>query len=383
MNTRIAVPFFVVLFCATTLLHAQEKIDPAFDLIDPFLKENTFLVVHVDLKSLDVDAIVAKVKPQMMEGTESAIRFGAKFQGKENDEDFLAQARKQAEAAIDAQIAMVKSTVRSILDAGVEGVFFLSMMETVQTLPVIMAIPGEPTFDSQVTELIRSMGFAKAGFADDMTFYALSPDPNMVAMMTGGAVPLANLETASTAPKVSPESFMTTLRKTKKKYRTEINDALYLQRKSPIRVVFAPSVGMKGWAQMAAPAMLAGLPEGLQVDQKDILAIVKDFVNLSVGIDPVTARFNIAAQFPSEESAENAGKFFAGLAAGVEDETTRTLVHEFLPKLNKNRLILVLKEEHFEKLAAVGPMLTGPGGMGEISVEVEENENTESSDSME
>ncbi len=364
MKTRIAFLTIGLLFCLfpVGVLHAQaEKIDPAFGLAKPFLKENTYLVAHVDLKALDLDAIAEKLKPSMYEGAKTGVQFGAKFQGKENDEAFLAEAQKQAEQAIDAQVEEYKMLVKSVVDAGVDGVFFFSMMETMQTFPVVMAIPGEtePEFDDRVTELLSSMGFAKSGFTDGMTYY-VKGNALAAAGMPGAPAP------ATQAPAASPESFLPLLQRLKAKERKEINDALYLQRKSPVRLVFAPSLGMKGMAQMFLPAAMANLPEGVVVDQKAVTAIVKDFVCLSVGVDPRTWQTNIAAQFPSDESATAAETFFSGLAGDLEDEATQALVGEFLPKANKNRLILVIKEEQIKKLSAVGAQGGMPGGMSPV-----------------
>ncbi len=344
------VTLFAACFVGMVAQAQSTKTDPVFETIKPLLKENTYLVAHVDLAALDIDALAEKFRPQMLEGAETAVQFGAKLQGKENDEAFLAESRKQAEQMIDEEIAKTKVMVQSVLDAGVEDLFFFAMTETMQTFPLVLAIPGEPELDESVTAMLAAGGFLKAGVADGMTFFV----NRALAMMPpglGGAP-----STALQASQPEPARFMAVLKRAKAKPRKEFNDALYLQRKSPIRVVFAPTLGMKGMAQMFLPSLLSNLPPEMKIDPKSLGSMVKDFVSLSVGVNLETGKFNIAAEFPSEQSAAAAGAFLTGLASGIEDENMQKIIKPFLPKPIKQRLILVVKEEQLKEWAEAGPM---------------------------
>ena len=399
MRTRIVTLFAVALFCLTGIAGAQEKIDPAFERIEPFLKENTFLVTHVDLKNLDLDALGKKVVEKVnkvidtMEASQKTEEDGSKKDDSQNppqpgNESAMAFGDPKAMVGmmVEMTLAPMKQVRQGMLDAGVEEFFTFSMVETMKSFSEIMAIPGEPNFDDQTAEALRMAGYMKAGFGDDMTFYVkpVGAAP-MGGVMSGMAPGMASEAVPTNAPKVSPESFMNALRRAKTKYRPEINDALYLQRKSPIRVVFAPSKMMKDSFRVIQ-AMLPVPPEMIGVDSEKLAQLVREMETLSVGLDLAALRLNAAIQFSDAEKAEETEKIFSEFGATVEDEMARVLVHEFLPKANKKRLILVVKEEQIDKLIDAAPqiaaMMPTTGPMGGMTVEVEETE-AASTDSME
>lgn len=333
-----------ILLCLSSVVRAQEKTDSAYEKIAPFVKENTFLVAHVDLKKLELDTFFDKFQ-------ERAIRFtkeGMKLAGIEEDP------ASQIEE-IESDIGTAKTTAAEALaqfsNAGAEEFYFLSGMENLQSCVGLLAVPGEIDVNEDLREMLDSLYIYHAGVLDGMTFF----------VMTNAGM------TSDTDVKTILKQYGTF----KVKDRPEFNTAFNLQGKSPIRVVFGPSIGLRGMAQMMLPMAFAQSPTPVdQETQKFIMSLVNTTQSVSIGATPESLRLNIAVQFSSEKIAKetedkiretyedgvkNAGDSMAQYPEELRTETlkiienTKPLVADLFPKANKDRLVLVVDEKLIDK----------------------------------
>lgn len=360
---RIVSSFFVaslvLVLVAGSRLNAQTPKDPAFEAIAPLLKRETFLVVHVDVKKLDIDAIADKCSEQFKKFMDEVNKQGSATP----ELGTLTLSISDAEDETSQVKTTAKGIVDSLLAAGVNEFYILSMKETVQQIPAFFAVPGQPNVNEELGAMLKSVGIHNAGTLDNFTIYAAE---------TSGAGAMMPGMTGMTPPEDDPEArtklhqgLMKTLKTIKAARRPEINAALHLQRKSPVRIVFAPTAGLKGMAQQFAPMWAGQVPMPDGVDLRAVLASFADLQTISLGIDLAAFRFNFAGQFANEAKAAKADALIRKLAEMSQeeemDEATKEAFEDFLPKLRKNRLLLVvhggLLDKHQEKMADISSIV--------------------------
>jgi hypothetical protein len=231
--------------------------------------------------------------------------------------------------------AFAKETLQTFRNAGVDEFYVMTVLEFVQTYPVIIAIPGEPKLSSEILRMLEEQHIFKAGFETDTTFFVMSNE-------------------FPPAPALG-RTFLRPFVALKSPLRPDIHAAMRLQSKSPIRIIFTPTAGLKAMAQMFLPMAMAQSPT--PVDTNAVMSFIKDMESVSIGIDPAALRINFAVQLPSEEIAQKAGKLLATTYEKSLDESPdpafakaiKPLVIEFIPKPKKNRLILVINEALIDK----------------------------------
>ena len=270
-------------------LAAQTTTDPAAEKIAPLIKENTHTIVHIDLTRIDPEAIFATLDTI----TKRVI-------GKVKEKEPEIFAAPETEMQISSGLMMGKTMLMMALtafdEADVHEIYVLSSMEQTLSAPVVILLPTATKPGEQLEGLLAQAMLH--GIGEHNGFYCYVPaDSKIVADGDDAATLFKNGRT---------------------KARPEIVAALDLQKKSPIRVVFAPSTGMKGMAGMMLPGLLQQMPEGINIKQQDISAVIKDTESVSLGITPEGPRMTFAVQTPSEESAKAMHETLGKLADVIE-----------------------------------------------------------------
>lgn len=326
MKTKSLVLCLSLLLAWTAALSAQSA-DPAYEAIKPLIKQNTMLVAHVDLENLALDtmfdkletrfaAVMAKAAPMMEEGDAEAMQT-------------------ETEQQLGMGRLMSGAMLQSLAENGVTEFYVLSVVELMQEYPAIIAVPGEPDLPEELEAMLEGMDATKVGVVEGMTLFAVSANAQPIA----GAQFLRRFNALKTAE------------------RPEITAAMKLQGKSPIRVVFAPPAALKGMAQMMLPMMMAEVPA--EIDAKLLMDVVQQVESVSLGVTPGELRINAAVQFPTEELPK---KIEVELASQLDKTLTdvpdgamlmmaamKPMIDDFMPKANKNRLILVVNEKKLDK----------------------------------
>lgn len=317
------------LFARTTF--AQEKTDPVYEKIAPYIRTNTLFVSHVDLGKLDIDTAAEKLKARITKLLDSAGEMGGDESADSLKEEF--------ETEFEAGKESLKQSLQILEDAGISEFYTLTMLEFVETFPVILVIPGEVTVDEKIMDMLE-IPMLPGGRDGSMSFFMVAADPSGLS-------------------EEEVKKAYGQLMKLKVAKRPEINAAFALQSKSPIRLVFAPPAGLKGMAQMFAPAALAEMP--FPIDATKVSDLIRNTQTISAGIDPAALRLNLAIQMPTDQAAKESDEFIRSvydkaLEGDDADPMTKMMmqqfkpiVMDFLPKANKNRLILVLNEALLDK----------------------------------
>ncbi len=319
--TKYLLGCLTLLLVWTATLSAQT--DSAYEKIKPFIKTNTLAVAHVDLENLNLDTMFDKLETRALDILE---KIGPALGG----DDEVAEAKKNVKEQLGMGKLLSGQVIQNLTESGITELYVLSVLELAQEFPAILVLPGQPELPPEVMAMLGEAGAKQSVTLDGMTLFPVNP---------GG---------------VDPTQFLNRFKALKTADRPEIEAAMKLQGKSPIRILFGPSMGLKGMAQM----MLTGTP--VEIDQELVTETVKQVQSVSFGVTPGELRINIAAQFPSEELPQKLEtELVRMLEQAMKDEvpegveamiaTLKPLFEDFLPKANKNRLIVVINEKKLDK----------------------------------
>lgn len=328
---------------------AQENADPVADKIAPLLKENTYLLAHVDLKRLDAESLPSSLKQWATHALATAETQAPGAITEKHKTEFLQM--------IEISKTGLSETFRLFEKEGVAELYAFCNVEGLQAFPLALALPGEGPFSEDLGRALKFLGFHHAGVLKGFSLYVY----------------------LSGKPAQAPEAAVTLWKSLPVKERPEIAAALKLQAKSPIRIVFAPSKSMKTIVKMAVPALLQQVP-GMSdyVPAESINKLLDAMETASVGFQPASPRLNMAVQLPDEKTAAGMGTLITktvdtalkqlqdyakkemeayGIAITPEMQKQidrqmlplKKTVNEYVPQVKKNRLILVFDEKKFEE----------------------------------
>ncbi len=324
-----------LLMAWTTTLSAQT--DTVYEKIKPFIKQNTFVVAHVDLENLNLDTMFTTVETR-------AIDLLDQFGALGNSADEVAGMKDSVKENLGLAKAQVEHILQKLAESGISEVYAFSVFELIQEFPVILAVPGTPDLSSEMDDLLEGMG------ASDGLQSAVSLDGMTMLPLSGGPAQVPFLKRFSALKTTN---------------RPEIEAALKLQNKSPIRVVFAPTPALKAMGQMAVPMMMQEAEMPVKIAPQLVTETIQQVESISLGIAPGELRINFAAQFPAEETPkkledeivrihEESLKLLPPEAQAGMSLVIKPVFEDFRPKAKGKRLILVITEKKLTKYQ--GPM---------------------------
>ncbi|MDR0336214.1 MAG: hypothetical protein LBI18_03890, partial [Planctomycetaceae bacterium] len=287
----------------------------------------------------------------------------------------------------------------SLRASGIREIYILSTMEIIQQCPALIAVHGKINLSPELKAQFESSGIYLlpeqiSGFT---IFAVVTPSQNQPPVVTDETDIDADknpFETNTTPPTPTPapsttsptipdanspaeldsnienklanemtdklQNVVNIFRKLKTKDRNEIKSALHIQRKSPIRVVFAPSGGLKTMANMMAPLAATTIPNATESTKEQIndsLKILNKLQTVSIGFIPEEIRFNFAIEFLTEQEAQDTyvlvkKSFNAAKNSMIEDmkktnenlppeqiAKVTKLIDNFTPQLRKHRIL--------------------------------------------
>ncbi len=361
----------VLLLAWTVTLSAQE--DEAYAKIKPLLKQNTIVVAHVNVEKLGYDRMVEKMKPLLLTAIDTAL----KNTGLEQDEK-AKHIREETENGFGNDTS--GQSIDALVAGGVKELYILCIQDLLKDYPMILAMPGEVTLSSEVQEVFEKENITRAGTVEGFTLF-VAEMPEVQAAMPGGAPGMSGgMPGGGGNTKKKPldvAAFLNTFNRLKPMdenpaYETEFK----LHGNSPIRVVFAPTKGLKAMAQLAVSMHLkkeeGEPPTPFDLSPEKAVNVIRHFQLGSLGVAPGSLRLNVTALFDSEESAAETQKLFADLFEAVnafeipKDEDSEANPFAVLmevmfqmmkamfnpvliPEINKDRVNLRLNEKKIEQ----------------------------------
>ncbi|MDR3109456.1 MAG: DUF1559 domain-containing protein [Planctomycetaceae bacterium] len=252
------------------------------------IMENTYLYVYINLKQIDADAIFDNAK-------KIALRFIGKAK-KKSPKTFKSQTPEQElQMGLTVGKQQLVTWMETFEKEGISEIIILQSLEYQTHTPYLVLFPTtqEPgkKFNLKLTAgdtmfaPLKSIGKFKG-------CYCYVPAASQAATANMDAAAIFKLGKIRNSPVV-------------------INDALELQKRSPIRIIFAPSSGLRSLATLAIPAFIAQIPEEteaeLEIDKKaltkDINYLITNTQSISIGITPQDPRITFAIQTPTEKAA--------------------------------------------------------------------------------
>lgn len=345
MKTRLFL-LLVSVFCLSASVFAQES-DAVYKAVEPLVTTNTYLVAHVDLEKLDLDAFFDKLKPR---AERIVDKMAARIPGSDAE---IVQTKSEITNQLNLGKTTASSFVQGFIGAGINELYVLGTMELMQQYPVVVAVPGDSELSPQADMLFMMMQLQRVGFRDGMTFFVMIA-PNM----------------ADPSKTPEPKGLFTFMDVLKTADRPEIREAFALHAKSPAKIVLAPSDGLKLLAQMMIPTLLAQAPSPQPIDQKVLLDFIQKTKSSSLGINPAMVRINFALQVTDEETAKSMAEQvqkaldesirsipsqLAEMPQEMRDavikqtEAIKPFYADLLPKPLKDRLISVFNEKLLDK----------------------------------
>jgi hypothetical protein len=289
----------------------------------------------------------------------------------------------------------------SLRASGIKEFYVLSNMEIVQQCPALIAVPGRVDLKPELKLQLESVGiyflpdrigncaiFAVAAssmnrssvvanesdvdsdtaqpenpFESNPTESTPATPPTPAATIPDANTPnvlvdVVGQKTESDMAKM--QNVLNVFRRLKNKDREEIKSALHIQRNAPIRVVFAPSTGIKAMANMMAPLAANSIPNANDTIKEQInssLQVLNKLKSVSIGIIPEAIRLNFAMEFMTEKEAQDAYvivvKSFNAAKKNVVEEFKKSnesmpkeqitkvtkLMDNFMPQLRKHRIL--------------------------------------------
>ncbi|MDR2344459.1 MAG: DUF1559 domain-containing protein [Planctomycetaceae bacterium] len=314
----------------------------------------------------------------------------------------------------------IGSTLKDLRDNGIKELYILSTMEILQQCQAIIAVQGKIKLNPKLKTKFQSNGIHLLSdslngftvFAYDPNSVQLSPNPTNNTIIDPNNPQPENLDdsdintpsdntliTTQDNPanpnpnpnpnRLSPDGNQTNtpsnavidtinkydnvvkiFKNLKTAKRSEIQSGLHIHRNAPIRIVFAPSSGLKSLASMA-PMFIAGNPALKSKSTQDIiktgLQIFSKLQSVSIGFIPENIRLNFAIEFMKEEDAQSAytliKKIFNDIKSALnenfkeEQENTppeqaahitnlvNKLLDTFMPHLRKHRIVYSVTEK--------------------------------------
>ncbi|MGL6193452.1 MAG: hypothetical protein ACRC2T_01360 [Thermoguttaceae bacterium] len=314
----VCVVLSTILLCSTCLVYAKE--DSSTKKIAPLLKENTIFVAHIDVKKLDVDAIFSQIESRIQLVTTAYSNVAPN--GKSDAAKLQAQCKKQ----LNSVKKEIKKTQKHFLDAKVKDIYVMSVLELLDTCPLIIAVPGNPTIKADVKKCFDELNFQSAGTKNEWTYFVVSSKDNA-------------------------KSFLKTFDALKSAKRSDIETALALQSKMPIKLVYAPSEQLKSLVKASLPAMIQNTP--ISAESKDILSVINATEFVSAGFSPAKMNFDVIIQLESEKDAKSCEKLLKSLVNkefiqnNELGDLLRLIMKEHAPKAKKNQLVFSANEKLF------------------------------------
>ncbi|MDR1958662.1 MAG: hypothetical protein LBQ54_06420 [Planctomycetaceae bacterium] len=325
---RFHVPFHAVLTVMLISLAGLSTVRAETSAIAPLLKENTLFLGRINLKGLDVDAIA-----QQVVATASAAL--------EDDEDALAETKKEIKTQVAGQKKLAKQALNKFLEAGINEIYVISVIELLEDYPLIVAIPGQTEMDEDVEEQFQEASLDFAGTKDGWAYF----------------VYCASDEEA--------ETFLEAFDELPAEKRPEIDAALKLHSKLPVQFVYTPSAAVTAGLEVLLSSVLEQSESLADIaDEEQINTFLKLLPKVefaSLGCDPAALRLSVVTQFDNENSAQKAAAFSKTLLtllpetldSEIEEEVSELLLKPILkdlfPQVKKNQLLLEINAKFFEK----------------------------------
>ena len=326
-------PFLALLCCITA---CSKKEDTSVKQIAPLLKENTFLVVHVDATKIN-DASFNPVEKRL-------TRLMDKMATRD-PETMTAEEKTQTIDQFKKFRGDFSATLHHLQQEKIGNFFIVNSLEEMQTYPNIVAFetasrPSE-SFDSHIGTHMGQLN--AAGAFDKFHIYAKA----------GGFAEPINEETAGKIFGTNPPV-----------ERPEIHGGFAATDAAPVRILVAFPPGLKSMAKMLLGLVLMQVPPESGITAESVGAALDGLETWIMTVDPAKERLTVRINATSPEKAREIdalfGKFIdlalermreqaTGDQAKKDLEATRSLAAELKPKLEGKSLVALYDGKLLDK----------------------------------